>query len=77
VNRSREDFDRVVRQYGVGAFLLDRLRGPPASAPLIYQFLLNDPQWRLVYADALSMLFLRDIPENRAALEAAAAHPPG
>src|SRR5262249_37226705 len=56
VSESRDEFDRIVNQYNIGAFMLDRLRAPIQRAALIYQILLTTPSWRLVYYDDQSML---------------------
>jgi len=68
VNRSQEDFDRIVNKYGIGAFMLRRYDMTSPRLPLIYSLLLSRPEWHLVYADSIAMIFLKDLPENREAI---------
>ncbi|HVP11140.1 MAG TPA: hypothetical protein VMV94_08155 [Phycisphaerae bacterium] len=65
VTESREQFNRIVNEFQIGAFLLNR--PDPDGLPLVYRVLLNSPEWRLVFRDDRSMLFLRTIPQNEAA----------
>jgi hypothetical protein len=68
INRSREDFLRITATYGVDAFLLESkyLRQP--RPPLFFGILLEDPLWHLVYLDQASVVFLKETPENAAAI---------
>jgi hypothetical protein len=69
-NKSPEEFDRIVRQYDIGAFFMARLPVTPSSGPLLHRLLLTRPEWHLVYWDERSMIFLRDRPEHRAIIAA-------
>ena len=64
VNRSAEDFARIVEKYDIGAFLLAAYPASPTEGPLLYRTLLSSPEWRLVHADDAAMLFLK--PPSRA-----------
>jgi hypothetical protein len=79
ITESREKFLSIVNEFHIGAFLLDR--PAPGGMPLVYHVLLGSPDWRLIYQDDRCMLFLRNIPENAAALarysQAVTAPPPG
>ncbi len=66
VSETPEEFQRIVDQFQIGAFLLTP--PPRGGLPLVYQMLLNSPQWRLVHSDGRAILFLRDIPANQSAL---------
>jgi hypothetical protein len=69
VNVSREAFNRIVDRYEIGAFLISRPPPAPQSRwPLLHQILLASPEWRLVYADDLRILVLRETPANKDAL---------
>jgi hypothetical protein len=67
VNDSPDEFARVVNEFRIGAFLLQS-PNKRAGLPLVFRMLLTSPDWRRVYRDNRAMLFLRDIPENQAAL---------
>ena len=69
VSASEEDFDRIVRKYGIGAFLLARTFDTPDDGPLVVRILMRRPEWHLVYVDNVSVVFLRDVPLNRSAIE--------
>jgi hypothetical protein len=43
-------------------FSVDNFSG--RLVPLVYA-LLNDPQWQLIYMDNISLIFVRDVPENK------------
>ena len=43
-------------------FSVDNFSGK--LVPLVYA-LLNDPEWHLIYMDNISLIFLRDLPENK------------
>lgn len=64
-NRSRNDFDRIVSRYGIGAFLLSATSVGPNTGPLLHRILMSDPKWHLVFAGQPAMLFVKDLPENR------------
>lgn len=67
VNRSREDFDRVVEEYQLDGFLLSRpAMGRPL--PLVFQTLEAEKRWKLVYWDDLYVLYLKDGPRQRAVI---------
>ena len=68
VNRSQADFDRIVNKYGIGAFMLNRYDITSPRLPLLYSVLLSRPEWHLVYADNIAMIFLKDLPANREAI---------
>jgi hypothetical protein len=68
VNASAAEFDRIVAQYDLGAFLLRRLPAGPQRGPLVYRLLITRPEWRLVYWDQRSVVFLRDRPGHEALL---------
>ncbi|MFH1131105.1 MAG: hypothetical protein V1754_07200 [Pseudomonadota bacterium] len=68
-NESRRNFDRIVNEYNIGAFLLTTMPFTPTQGPLLYRILLLDPNWQLVYAGRTAMIFVRDIPENRHIIE--------
>jgi hypothetical protein len=65
VNRSERDFDRIVRTYGIGAFLMKTVYLSGSYGPPSYRKLLSSRDWHLVYMDTVAMLFVKDIPENR------------
>ena len=67
VTRSPQDFDRIVNQFAIGAFLLEGRSLSMPQQPLVYRELLTRPDWKLVYRDSASALFMRTIPENNAA----------
>lgn len=69
VNRSLEEFDRIVAKYRIGAFLLARYNIRSLDLPLIYRTLLTRPDWHLVYVDDIAMVFLKDLPENQEAIQ--------
>jgi hypothetical protein len=69
VNRSPEEFDRIVAKYRIGAFLLNRYNIRSLDLPLIYRTLLTRPDWHLVYVDDIAMVFLKDLPENQEAIQ--------
>jgi len=64
VTKSKEDFDRIVNNFGIGAFLLEGRTLSSPQLPLVYRELTTRPDWALVYRDRTSALFLRRIPEN-------------
>jgi hypothetical protein len=68
VNRSPEDFQRVVDRYRIDAFLLAMYPASPTEGPLVFQQLLGRPEWRLVFWDGKAVVFLRDRPEYQAFL---------
>jgi hypothetical protein len=70
VSETPEQFERIVNEFRLGAFLL---RPPGLPLPLVYRLLESSPDWRLVHRDDQAMLFLRQIPENDQALERAEA----
>lgn len=70
VNRSHADFDRIVGAHDLDVFLLRRIPVDVQRGPLLHRLLLTRPDWHLVYWDARSMVFLRDRPENAAAIAA-------
>jgi hypothetical protein len=78
IGRSWADFDRIVGTHRVGGFLLEALPPgtPPSALPPFRRRLLTDPQWREVYADGATALYLRDLPENRAVIDKYAARLP-
>jgi hypothetical protein len=59
INRSREDFERIVRKYDVDVFFLAAYPASPTSGPLLYRILLSSPEWRLIHADEAAMVFVR------------------
>ena len=77
LSRSWSDFDRIVATYRIGGILLEALPPgvSPSSLPPFRRRLLTDPQWREVYADGATALYLRDVPENRAVIARYAARP--
>lgn len=65
VSETPEQFDRVVHEFRLGAFLLRR---PGEGAlPLVYRQLYDSADWRLVFMDDRVLMFLRSIPENETA----------
>jgi hypothetical protein len=66
VSETPEQFEGIVNEFRIGAFLLRRPEGP---LPLVYRMLNSSPDWRLVFRDAQAVLYLRDIPENQKAFE--------
>ena len=56
----------------IDAFLLAADPASPTSGPLVFQQLLSRPEWRLVFWDGRTVVFLRDRPEYRASLDARA-----
>ncbi len=74
VNKSPEEFERIVKKYQLGAFLLANYGFDLQHLPLIYHILITNPQWKLVYRDQLSLLFVKDIPENQAFLKRVEGH---
>jgi hypothetical protein len=78
IDRSASDFARIVERHKIDAFLLRSVRpADPASLPLSQRILLADRRWRLVYADDVAALFIRDMPENRGIIERYAVRPGG
>lgn len=69
VSRSARDFERVVDKYGLTAFLLPHWDASPTRGPPILLLLLNHPDWRLVFWDDTSALWLRDVDDNREVIE--------
>jgi hypothetical protein len=67
INESAEQFDRIVNHFNIGAFMLRRMNITP-DLPLYYNLYTRRSDWTLVYVDDRSMIFLRNIPENQAAL---------
>jgi len=64
VSRSEREFDRIVEQYDIGAFLLiPILEGRHTS--LVQKLLANRPEWHLCHWDDRCMLVVRDKPETR------------
>lgn len=53
---SRERFDTQVVKFQIGAFFLDRFQGNEA----LLNILTRHPQWRLVYKDEGSLIFLKN-----------------
>ncbi|MBX3394140.1 MAG: hypothetical protein KF841_02105 [Phycisphaerae bacterium] len=73
---SPAEFARIVREFRLGAFLLKPARVTRDSGPALHRFLLNDPEWTLVYAQPDGMVFLRECPENADAFRKIDALPP-
>jgi len=69
VNRSPEEFDRVVATYDIDVFFLKAMAASTHSGPLLHQLLLTRPEWALVFWDDNNMVFLRDTPQTHAAVE--------
>jgi hypothetical protein len=71
INRTWEDFSRIVDTYRIGAFLVRTLGPDPRepSLPSYYRRLLTDGEWHQVYSDAAATLFVRDALENREVIE--------
>jgi len=65
IDQPGKDFNRIVRTYNIGAFLVKTLFLSGANGPDYYRKLLSSPDWHLVYMDPVAMLFVKDIPENR------------
>lgn len=68
INRSVKEFNRIVNKYNFGAFMLTSSEFADPPYPLLYQILLNSPQWHMVYLDDRAVIFLRDMPENQDAI---------
>jgi hypothetical protein len=66
INRSEKDFNRIVQTYNIGAFLLKTQFLSGNDEPAYYRKLRSSRDWHLVYMDTVAMLFVKDIPENRA-----------
>lgn len=64
VTKSKEDFDRIVDNFSIGAFLLEGRTLSSPQLPLVYRELTTRLDWALVYRDRTSALFLRRIPGN-------------
>lgn len=62
--RSRVPFGRIVKELQLGAFLLKPARVTRDSGPALHRFLLDDPEWSLVYAQPDAMVFLQNSREN-------------
>ncbi len=67
VSETPEQFNRIVNEFHLGAFLLRR-PDSGSALPLVYRLLYYSPDWRLVFQDDQALFFLRNIPENQAAL---------
>lgn len=59
VNRSVEDFARIVAKYDIDTFLLATYPASATEGPLLYRTLLSSREWRLVHADEAAMLFVK------------------
>ncbi len=69
INRSEEDFIRIVQTYGIGAFLVRNQYFSENAGPSYLRRLRASREWHLVYMDDVAMLFVKDIPENREIIE--------
>jgi hypothetical protein len=58
VNQSLGQFKRVNYKYNLNAYLLSNYPASKNSGPLLYQFLYRDPEWKMIYQDAQSILFV-------------------
>ena len=61
----RPEWQDMLSAYNINfilTFSVDNFSG--RLVPLVYA-LFNDPQWHLVYMDNLSLIFVRDVPENK------------
>jgi hypothetical protein len=67
INRSAQDFNRIVSAYKIGAFLVHApgRSQDSSSLPGYYRRLMTDREWHRVYSDEVSMLFVKEIPETR------------
>lgn len=61
VTRSTQDFDRVVSEYDINAFLLIPIEAG-GRTPLVQQLLVTRPEWHLCHWDDRCMLVVRDSP---------------
>ncbi len=66
VSETPDQFNRIVNEFHLGAFLLRR-PDQDGAMPLVYRLLSQSPDWRLVFLDDGVLFFLRNIPENEAA----------
>jgi hypothetical protein len=57
-------WQEILRRYGVTYAVLKTMDSSGMILPII-QTLTNDTEWRLVFADGLFVIFVRNIPENR------------
>ncbi len=58
VYRSEEEFDRIVSQYNIKIFFMQKMAATTSSGPLLFQILLRRPeQWRIVYMDNMAVIF--------------------
>ena len=65
----RPEWQDMLNAYNINfilTFSVDNFSG--RLVPLVYA-LLNDPEWRLIYMDNISLIFLRDAPENKELIE--------
>ena len=63
--QGKPEWQNMLNAYNVNfilTFSVDNFSG--RLVPLVYA-LLNDAEWRLIYMDNLSLIFIRDLPENQ------------
>ena len=69
ISRSPGNFTRIVSKNKIGAFLIEAPFQGSSSMPEITHRLMTDSEWHLVYSDAVAVLFVKDVPENREIIE--------
>lgn len=62
-------FDKVVQKYDIGAMVLLTIATSRHFGPDLYRMLLTHPDWHLVFADRVSLVFVKDVPKNKEIIE--------
>ena len=55
----QEKIEGLIEEYELNAFLLKNLKRKRSDLPVLYKYLLDQPDWRLVLRDPASVLFLK------------------
>jgi len=56
---TNEKVESLIEEYNLNAFLLRNIHRKKTELPVLYRYLLNQPDWELVLRDHASLLFLR------------------
>jgi tetratricopeptide (TPR) repeat protein len=60
--------EELIRRWGINAFVLHQQASGAASQAPLLDHLAHSPKWRLVFWDGVSLIYVRDLPANRAVI---------